>query len=63
MNMEGIYWMIQESPDKNRIETDLGLLFGVRDIREITDPRLDTFIKQVLPKISSSFDRSEVDAI
>ena len=57
MNMEGIYWMIQESPDKNRIETDLELLFGVRDIREITDPRLDTFIKQVLPKISSSFDR------
>ena len=49
MNMEGIYWMIQESPDKNRIETDLELLFGVRDIREITDPRLDTFIKQVLP--------------
>lgn len=63
MNMEGIYWMIQESPDKNRIETDLELLFGVRDIREFTDPRLDTFIKQVLPKISSSFDRSEVDAI
>ena len=63
MNMEGIYWMIQESPDKNRIETDLELLFGVCDIREITDPRLDTFIKQVLPKISSSFDRSEVDAI
>ena len=63
MNMEGIYWMIQESPDKNRIETDLELLIGVRDIREITDPRLDTFIKQVLPKISSSFDRSEVDAI
>lgn len=63
MNMEGIYWMIPESPDKNRIETDLELLFGVRDIREITDPRLDTFIKQVLPKISSSFDRSEVDAI
>ena len=63
MNMEGIYWMIQESPDKNRIETDLELLFGVRDILEITDPRLDTFIKQVLPKISSSFDRSEVDAI
>ena len=63
MNMEGIYWMIQESPDKNRIETDLKLLFGVRDIREITDPRLVTFIKQVLPKISSSFDRSEVDAI
>lgn len=55
--------MIQESPDKNRIETDLELLFGVRDIREITDPRLDTFIKQVLPQISSSFDRSEVDAI
>lgn len=27
MNMEGIYWMIQESPDKNRIETDLELLF------------------------------------
>ena len=63
MNMEGIYWMIQESPDKNRIETDLEPLLGVRDIREITDPRLDTFIKQVLPKISSSFDRSEVDAI
>lgn len=51
MRKNEIYQKIQRSSQKKEIEFALSVLFGQSDVRKITDPHLDVFLKQVLPKI------------
>lgn len=52
MNIDLISKMIESSPDRERIELDLTILFGEKDIRKIHHPNLDVFIEDVLPRLS-----------
>ena len=52
MNIDLIAQMIERSPDRARIELDLTILFGEKDIRKIHHPNLDVFIEDVLPRLS-----------
>ena len=47
MNIDLISKMIESSPDRERIELDLTILFGEKDIRKIHHPNLDVFIEDV----------------
>ena len=49
-----LYRMIQESPDREIIEKNLKLVFGDNDIRKIDHQNIETFIEDVLPRISPS---------
>ena len=51
MRKNEIYQRIQRSSQKKEIEFALSVLFGQSDVRKITDPNLDLFLKRVLPKI------------
>ena len=51
MNIDLISKMIESSPDRERIELDLTILFGEKDIRKIHHPNLDVFIEDVLPRL------------
>lgn len=52
MEREVIARMIEASPDREKIETTLEGLFGIRDVRQIEDPSLQVFLDDVLPKLS-----------
>lgn len=52
MNIDLIAQMIERSPDSARIELDLTILFGEKDIRKIHHPNLDVFIEAVLLRLS-----------
>ncbi len=52
MTIEEYAAIIERSPNREKIETDLQILFNERDVRKIQHINLQTFLEDVLPKLA-----------